>query len=63
MLHTPRLTFTMGEEGDFPAFFAAVHPRFRSLYASILTFAVLVVISQSWAAINRMQSCRLYHDS
>jgi APA family basic amino acid/polyamine antiporter len=56
MLHTPRLTFAMGEEGDFPAFFAALHPRFRSAYVSIVTFAVLLVIfsvagSYRWNAI------------
>ena len=44
MLHTPRLTFAMGEQGDFPAFFAAVHPRFRTPYVSIVAFAVLLVI-------------------
>jgi basic amino acid/polyamine antiporter, APA family len=44
MLHTPRLTFAMGEQGDFPDFFAAVHPRFRTPYVSIVTFAVLLVI-------------------
>jgi APA family basic amino acid/polyamine antiporter len=44
MLHTPRLTFAMGEQGDFPAFFAAVHPRFRTPYVSIVSFGVLLVI-------------------
>ena len=44
MLHTPRLTFAMGEQRDFPTFFAAVHPRFRTPYVSIVVFAVLVVI-------------------
>jgi APA family basic amino acid/polyamine antiporter len=44
MLHTPRLTFAMGEQGDFPAFFAAIHPRFRTPYMSIAIFAVLLVI-------------------
>jgi APA family basic amino acid/polyamine antiporter len=44
MLHTPRLTFAMGEQGDLSAFFAGVHPRFRTPYVSILTFAVLLVI-------------------
>src|SRR5215831_15912123 len=44
LLHTPRLTFAMGEQGDFPAFFAAVHPRFRTPYVSIVVFAVLLVI-------------------
>lgn len=44
MLHTPRLTFAMGEQGDFPEFFAAVHPRFRTPYVSIVIFAVLLLI-------------------
>jgi basic amino acid/polyamine antiporter, APA family len=43
MLHTPRLTFAMGEQGDFPRFFAAVHPRFRSPHVSIVAFALLLV--------------------
>jgi amino acid transporter len=44
MLHTPRLTFAMGEQGDFPAVFAAVHARFRTPYSSIVTFTVMLVI-------------------
>jgi amino acid transporter len=46
----------MGEQGDLPAFFAAVHPHFRTPYVSILAFAVLLVIfsvagSFQWNAI------------
>jgi len=44
MLHTPRLTFAMGEQGDFPRFFAAVHPRFQSPHLSILAFTLLLVV-------------------
>jgi amino acid transporter len=44
MLHTPRLTFAMGERGDFPAFFAAIHPRFRTPHISIVAFAVLLIL-------------------
>jgi APA family basic amino acid/polyamine antiporter len=44
MLHTPRLAFAMGQQGDFPAFFAAVHPRFRTPYISIVTFAMLLFV-------------------
>jgi APA family basic amino acid/polyamine antiporter len=56
MLHTPRLTFAMGEQGDFPSFFAAVHPHFRTPSVSIVTFAVLLVVfsvagSYEWNAI------------
>ncbi len=43
LLHAPRLTFAMGEQGDFPGWFAAVHPRFRTPYISILLFALLVI--------------------
>jgi APA family basic amino acid/polyamine antiporter len=41
MLGTPRLTFALGERGDFPGFFARVHPRFRTPYVSILCYAGL----------------------
>jgi basic amino acid/polyamine antiporter, APA family len=44
MLHTPRVTFAMGERGDFPAFFAAIHPRFRTPHISIVAFAVLLIL-------------------
>jgi len=42
MLHTPRLTFAMGERGDFPRFFARIHPRYRTPHISILAFAGIV---------------------
>jgi amino acid transporter len=41
-LNVPRLTFALAEQGDFPAVFAAVHPRFRTPYVSILIFAGLL---------------------
>lgn len=41
-LNTPRLTFAFAEQGDFPSVFAAVHPRFRTPYVSILAFAILL---------------------
>jgi len=44
MLHTPRVTFAMGERGDFPALFAAIHPKFRTPHISIVAFAVLLII-------------------
>ena len=42
ILATPRITFALAERGDFPAFFALVHRRFRTPYASIFIFALLV---------------------
>jgi APA family basic amino acid/polyamine antiporter len=41
MLGTPRLTFALGERGDFPRFFSRVHPRFHTPYVSILCYAGL----------------------
>lgn len=42
MVNAPRLTFAMAERHDLPAVFGAVHPRFRTPYVSILSYAVLV---------------------
>ncbi|HET8925628.1 MAG TPA: amino acid permease [Candidatus Acidoferrum sp.] len=44
MLHTPRITFAMGEGGDFPAIFARIHPRFRTPHLSIVIFAVALLL-------------------
>jgi amino acid transporter len=44
MLHTPRVTFAMGERGDFPAFFGRIHPSFRTPHISIVIFAALVLL-------------------
>jgi amino acid transporter len=43
MLHTPRLTFALAERGDFPRFFAAVHPKFRTPHLSIVMYTILLV--------------------
>lgn len=42
LLHAPRITFAMAEQGDFPAFLGKIHPRFRTPYISILVYALLV---------------------
>ena len=47
MLAVPRLSMAMAERGDFPGFFARVHPVFRTPWLSILAFAGL-----SWALAN-----------
>ena len=44
ILAMPRVLFALGEEGDFPKSFAAVHGRFQTPYISILAFAGLVWI-------------------
>jgi APA family basic amino acid/polyamine antiporter len=41
ILTVPRITFALAEHGDFPRFFAAIHPRFRTPHVSIAVFAVL----------------------
>ena len=43
ILGMPRVTFALAEQGDFPQAFAAIHPRFRTPYISILVFAALVL--------------------
>jgi amino acid transporter len=42
MLSVPRITFALGEQGDFPAFFAAIHPRYRTPHVSILLYAAIL---------------------
>jgi basic amino acid/polyamine antiporter, APA family len=42
ILNTPRLTFALAEQGDFPRLFAAVHSRFRTPFVSIVVFAALL---------------------
>ena len=47
MLTVPRGIFAPAQNGDFPALLAAVHPRWRTPYVSIVLFALLVwVFSQ-----------------
>jgi basic amino acid/polyamine antiporter, APA family len=43
MLHTPRLTFALAERCDFPRFFAAVHPKFRTPHVSIVVYTILLL--------------------
>ncbi|MEO5936962.1 MAG: APC family permease [Terriglobales bacterium] len=42
-LNTPRLTFALAENRDFPQLFANVHPKFRTPYVSIIFYAAVVL--------------------
>ncbi len=42
LLHAPRVTYALAEQGDFPRFLGAVHPKYRTPYVSILVYAILV---------------------
>jgi APA family basic amino acid/polyamine antiporter len=42
MIATPRITFALAEQGDFPRWFAAIHPRYRTPHTSVLAFAAVV---------------------
>lgn len=42
ILGMPRVTFALAEQGDFPRAFAAVHPRFKTPYVSLLVFSTLI---------------------
>ena len=39
MVHVPRITFALAEQGDLPPVFARIHHRFRTPHVSILVFA------------------------
>jgi amino acid transporter len=41
MLNVPRLTMAMAERGVLPAFFARIHPQYRTPYISIIVFAAI----------------------
>ena len=41
VLQSPRLLYSMAERRELPAFFARVHPRFRTPDVAILTYATL----------------------
>jgi APA family basic amino acid/polyamine antiporter len=41
MLNVPRLTMAMAEQGVLPSFFGKIHPKFRTPWISIITFAVI----------------------
>jgi basic amino acid/polyamine antiporter, APA family len=42
LLTVPRGTYALAERGDFPAAFAAIHPRFRTPHLSIVAIAIAV---------------------
>jgi basic amino acid/polyamine antiporter, APA family len=44
VLATPRLTFSMAQQGEFPSAFSAVHPRFHTPHISILVFGMLTLL-------------------
>lgn len=44
LLHSPRIAFALAEQGDFPAWLAKIHPKFRTPYVSIILYAVLLFI-------------------
>jgi basic amino acid/polyamine antiporter, APA family len=48
MLHTPRLTFAMAEQREFPATFGRIHPRFRTPHFSILLYTALTLAFTLW---------------
>jgi len=44
LLNSPRMTFAMAEHGEIPAFFAKVHPVYRTPVVSIICFALVSLI-------------------
>jgi amino acid transporter len=44
LLHSTRITFALAEQGDFPKFFARLHPRFRTPFTSIVVYSIAVFV-------------------
>jgi basic amino acid/polyamine antiporter, APA family len=44
VLHAPRITFALAQQGDFPKFLGLVHAKYRTPYISILIYAGLVFL-------------------
>lgn len=44
VLHAPRLTFALAQQGDFPSFLGKIHPKYRTPHVSILVYATLVFV-------------------
>ena len=50
LLTAPRTLFALAEFGDFPRWFAAVHPRYRTPHVAIVTFAVCIWLFAMWGS-------------
>jgi amino acid transporter len=44
VLHAPRITYALAQQGDFPKFLGAVHEKYRTPYVSIFIYAGLVFL-------------------
>jgi amino acid transporter len=44
MLNAPRFLFSLADRGDFPAFFAKLHPRFNTPHLAVIVFAGLAFL-------------------
>ena len=42
ILSMPRVTYALGQSGDLPQQFAAIHPRFLTPHVSIVLFSLVV---------------------
>jgi APA family basic amino acid/polyamine antiporter len=52
LLHSTRITFALAEQGDFPGFLAAIHPKYHTPYFSILLYGLIVFV---FAALGNFQ--------
>lgn len=44
ILSSPRMIFALGRDGTLPAWFAKVHPRYRSPHTAIVTYALIAFV-------------------
>src|SRR5262249_15855918 len=43
LLHSPRISYALAANGEFPSVIAAIHPKHRTPYVAIFSYAVLVI--------------------
>jgi amino acid transporter len=48
VITAPRIVYALGERGDFPRMFAAVHSRYRTPYVAIFVWAILALGLALW---------------
>src|SRR5438128_7869273 len=54
ILSSPRMIFAFGRDGVSPAWFAHVHPRYRSPDVAIITYAAIAFVLSVWSSFEQL---------
>ena len=54
ILSSPRMIFAFGRDGVIPAWFAHVHPRYRSPDVAIITYAAIAFVLSVWSSFEQL---------